>query len=214
MYVLIVALVGVVVRVAIWEKFYYAEKEGSTRAKAPEVDVETGEVYDESDVTDTQKREHVVAADKPRYLSIPKLNIQTARVIEVGIDGDNRMGTPVNIFDVGWLRNTGRPGGGGVLMMDGHNGGPTRNGVFKYLDKLVVGDLILVERGDGAIFTYRVVENKVMSVTEADAYMDTMALSPEAGREALSLITCTGGWIQTQRTYDSRAMVRAVLVDE
>jgi hypothetical protein len=43
--------------------------------------------------------------------------------------------------------------------------------------------------------------------------MSTMLKSPVPGKESLSLISCTGEWSQSQRTYLSRAMIRAVLVE-
>ena len=55
---------------------------------------------------------------------------------------------------------------------------------------------------------------KILKVSEADSYMRTLQASPIAGRESLSLITCTGEWIQAGRTYDSRVMLRATLVNQ
>ncbi|MCL2869910.1 class F sortase [Candidatus Saccharibacteria bacterium] len=166
---------------------------------------------DETIITDKQKTDYTVAPDRPRYLSIAKLGIKNARILPVGIEKNNELGTPLNIFDVGWYNASGLPGRGGVMLMDGHNGGPTMDGVFKHLDTLAVGDEIVVERGDGEMFTYQVADTKIMKVKEASAYMGSMTVSAEPGKEGLNLITCTGNWINSQATYDARVMLRAVL---
>jgi LPXTG-site transpeptidase (sortase) family protein len=168
-------------------------------------------VVDETTPSDDQVAEYQVAPSKPRYLSIPSLGIKNARVREVGVQSDGRLGTPVNIFDTAWYNKSSLPGGGGAVLIDGHNGGPTLDGVFKHLDSLAEGSTITLERGDGALFNYRVVEKKVMNVAETDAYMAAMLTSAEAGKEGLNLITCTGNWIRSDQTYDKRVTIRAVL---
>ncbi|MFV0485298.1 MAG: class F sortase [Candidatus Saccharimonadales bacterium] len=208
-------IVGCLIKVFVWEQIYYGEKEGSLRAIAgpATVDYEEETEVEEEEITEAQIREHIVAADEPRYLTIERLGTRNARVLGVGLTSDNKMGVPKSIYDVGWYNKSSKPGSGGTLLMDGHNGGPTQAGVFKKLDKLNNGDKIIIERGDGTKFTYEVVENKTMSVEEANTYMGMMQKSPVAGKESISLITCTGEWTTERRTYLSRAMVRAVLVE-
>lgn len=205
---------GCIVKVFVWEQIYYGDKEGTQRAVAgpAEIEYEEQEVSEE-EVTVEQVKQHIVPADNPRYLTIEKLGVRNARVLGVGLTSDNKMGTPTGIFDVGWYNKSSKPGSGGTLLIDGHNGGPTQAGVFKKLDSLKVGDKIVVERGDGVKFTYEVFENKTMTIEEANSYMGQMQKSPVAGKESISLITCTGEWTSVRRTYLSRAMVRAVLVE-
>ena len=102
--------------------------------------------------------------------------------------------------------------GGMSLVIDGHNGGPNVYGVFKSLPNLEVGDIIVVERGDGEVFEYSVVENVEVSLDEADTYMATAMRSPESGKESVTLISCTGEWSDARYTYLSRQFTRAVLV--
>ncbi len=168
---------------------------------------------DETVPTEQQVVEYTVAPERPRYLSIPQLGINKARVLEVGVDKNDALDTPINIFDVGWLGTSGKPGGGGTMLMDGHNGGPTMDGVFKRLGELTTDDLITIERGDGQVFKYKVVENQTMGIDDANNYMSQMLNSAEPGKEGLNLITCIGTWLQRQQTYDSRVMLRAVLVE-
>lgn len=210
-------LVACLVKVAIWEDHYYKEKEGSTRATATAVTnspEDTKEDVNEEDVTEQQKQAYKVAADRPRFLSIEKLGIDRARVLEIGLTNSGRLQTPAGIYDVGWYNASGKPGKGKTLLIDGHNGGPTKEGVFKHLPELVAGDIIMIERGDGKHFKYQVVENEEIALANADSQMQKMLTSPEAGKESLSLITCTGTWSQVQQTYLSRQFLRAVLVEE
>lgn len=198
------------IKVATFENSYYREKEGSERAEAVAVEED---VPLEEQPTETQVEEYTVAADRPRYLSIPKLGITNSRVIAVGVKSNGELGTPNNIFDVGWYESSGKPGKGKTMVIDGHNGGPHVHGVFKDLPNLVAGDIIKIERGDGTVFNYKVVENKTVVLSEADSYMKTAFRSPEPGKESLTLISCTGEWSQKQGTYLSRQFTRAVLID-
>ena len=214
---IILILAICVIRIAVWEHFYYQGMEGSTRAVATNNTIAPGDTnsdVDETDRTDDDKLAWHVSPDKPRFLSIDKLGIDRARVTEVGLSNVGRLQTPANIFDVGWYRSSGKPGSGKTLLIDGHNGGPTKEGVFKHLGNLTAGDIITIERGDGKFFRYEVVENEEVPLSEADSKMPKMLVSPVSGRESLSLITCTGAWSQVQNTYLSRQFLRAVLVEE
>lgn len=196
------------VRVATFEASYYTEKDGSERVVVQE---DEEEELIEVQPTEDEVKEYTVAPDRPRYLTIEKLGINKARVLSVGVNQQGELGTPNNIFDVGWYAESGRPGMGGTLIIDGHNGGPHVNGVFKKLPSLVEGDIIKIERGDGVKFHYKVVENKEVSLSESNAYMAVAATSPEKGVESVTLITCTGEWSDQQKTYLSRQFTRAIL---
>ena len=202
------------IRVATFEHAYYNEMEGSERDVIETVVQEEEEPLIEEVPTEEEVIEYTVAADRPRYLSIERLGISNARIIEVGVKSTGELGTPNNIFDVGWYDASGKPGQGGTLVIDGHNGGPHVHGVFKELPNLRNGDIIVVERGDGEFFKYRVVENITVALVDSDMYMATALRTPEAGKESVTLISCTGDWSQQRGTYLSRQFVRAVLVEE
>ncbi len=202
------------VRVVSFENSYYSEKEGSERVVvAGQQQVEEEEELIEEPPTKQEVYEYVVAPDLPRYLTIERLGIRNARILQMGVNSKGELDTPRNIFDVGWYQGSGKPGQGGTQIIDGHNGGPHIHGVFKDLPTLVVGDMIKVERGDGVVFNYRVVENKSVLLSESNSYMSEAARSPEKGKESVTLITCTGEWSDQQQTYLSRQFTRAILVD-
>lgn len=211
----LLALVVVVffIRVAVWENAYYREKEGSERAEVISMAVEEQEELIEEKPTEQEVVEYTVPADRPRYLTINKLGVYNARILPMGVSSSGELKTPNNIFDVGWYESSGKPGTGGTMLIDGHNGGPHVHGVFKDLPDLGEGDVIVVERGDGVKYRYAVVENKAVPLSESNAYMSVAMRSPQAGKESLTLISCTGEWSQVQGTYLSRQFTRAILVD-
>lgn len=208
--ILAILLLVFLIRVIVFENNYYHEKEGSERAIAEQLD--DGSDLDETEPTDAEKGEYVVAPDRPRYLTIEKLKVANSRILPMGVNVKGELDTPNNIFDVGWYDGSGKPGEGGTIVIDGHNGGPHIHGVFKNLPDLTRGDIIQIERGDGAIFKYVVVENNTVALTDSNNYMSTAIQSPEPGREAVTLISCTGEWSQQRGTYLSRQFTRAVLV--
>lgn len=213
----IYALLGILflvflIRVISFENYYYNEKEGSERAVVESTEEE--EELVEVKPTETEVVEYTVAPERPRYLSIDKLGVKNARILAVGVNMSGELATPNNIFDVGWYDGSGLPGQGGTMVIDGHNGGPHVHGVFKNLPSLTNGDIIVIERGDGVVFRYKVVENVSIALEDSDTYMRTAERSPEVGKESVSLISCTGEWSQTKKTYLSRQFTRAVLVEE
>lgn len=169
---------------------------------------------DESPVSKKQVDQHIVPANQPRYISIPSLGIGNTRVFKVGVDKNNQLGAPANISDAAWYEKSMTPGAGyGAVLIDAHNGGVTRDGVFAKLGTLSRGAEIIVERGDGKKFTYKVIENESMPLEEVNKTgMKKMMQSVEAGKEGLSLITCDGKWVPKYQQFDRRIMLRAVRI--
>ena len=200
------------IRVLSFENAYYNEKDGSERAVT--AISQSDEELVEEKPSNEEVREYKVAPDRPRYLTVEKVGIVNARILPMGVNTEGELDTPRNIFDVGWYEGSSKPGQGGTLIIDGHNGGPHVHGVFKELPSLSKGDIIKVERGDGEVFRYEVVENNAIALNESNAYMSTASRSPEPGTESVTLISCTGEWSQAQDTYLSRQFTRAVLVND
>lgn len=167
---------------------------------------------DESQVTPAQLDAHTVPGPQPRYISIPSIGIDKVRVVSIGLTKNNMLDTPKNINDTAWYKKSMTPGSGsGAVVIDGHNGGVTRDGVFAKLSDLTNGDEIIIERGDGQKFTYLVQTNKTMSLKEANSTgMRDMMQSIDPTKEGLSLITCAGNWVPRDKVFDKRVMVRAI----
>lgn len=168
----------------------------------------------ETEVTQKQVAAHTVAPLEPRFLSIPKLGVNKSRVVGVGVTSTNQLDTPRNIHDVGWYGKSSLPGTDtGAVLVDGHNGGPTKGGVFEHLHMLKPGDIISIERGDGQVFEYKVVENNSIKLEEMNkSGMKEMSEPISVGVQGLNIISCTGNWIPKSQTYDHRQVVRASLV--
>lgn len=169
---------------------------------------------DETVVTKKQVNEHTVPKDQPRYISIPALRIDKTRVFAVGTTKNNQLEAPKNIADAAWYRKSALPGASyGAVLINAHNGGATRDGVFAKLGTLGVNAQIMVERGDGKVFTYKVVENKSMPLEEVNKTgMKMMMQSADETKEGLNLITCDGKWVPKYQQFDRRIMLRAVRV--
>lgn len=170
---------------------------------------------DETPVTPAMVNSHTVPATHPRYISIPSLGIEKARVQNIGLTKNNILDTPKNISDTAWYNKSATPGQGyGSVLIDGHNGGVSRDGVFAGLERLVNDDEIIIERGDGKLFTYKVVENKTESLQDANTIGMQRLMTPfETSKEGLGLVTCAGKWVPRDKVFDKRIMIRAVASD-
>lgn len=209
--VLALLFAGFFIKVAIWEHNYLKRMEGSERATAPMVSVDEGEEVDDKVPTTTEVAEYTVAADKPRYFSIPSLGIRNARVVEIGLKSNGELSTPYNIYDVGWYNASALPGTDKVAVMDGHSG-TNGLGIFGKLPRIENGAEIQIEMGDGRLYTYHVAETAIKKLgEEANDYMTNVFTSVEPGKGTLSLITCTGDYLLTQKTFSHRFFLRAIL---
>ncbi len=173
---------------------------------------------DETEITEDKKSSYQVPNPLfPRFLSIPNLKISNARIIQLGlIKNTSQLDSPISIHDAGWYIKSALPGSfKGALLMDGHNGGPTKGGIFENLGNLSKGSDIIVERGDGQKITYEVRDNREMSVNEINDEnnplgMSTMLDSIDPLKEGLNIITCVGDWDYSKSTFNKRVMLRAV----
>lgn len=152
--------------------------------------------------------DYQVAPSMPRYLVIPKLQIQ-ARVLSVGITGDGSVGTPGNVFDTAWYNQSAPLGQPGATLIDGHISSWTSPGVFYNLNELKSGDTIEVQRGDGRIFTYVVSKTVVYGSSSVDM---RQVLNPVvAGKSGLNLMSCFGSVASGTNDFNKRIVVYATL---
>jgi LPXTG-site transpeptidase (sortase) family protein len=150
---------------------------------------------------------YAVAANLPRYIFIPKLSVQ-AIIRPLGLTANDQLATPDNVYDTGWYTRSSAPGQPGVTVIDGHVSSWTTNGVFYGLKTLQTGDVIQIERGDGATVSYSVVKKQVYTYQQVDM---SALLSPiDAGKPGLNLITCTGNVIKGTNDFNERVVIFAV----
>ena len=71
-----------------------------------------------------------VAPYLPKYINIPSIGIDKARIIRLGHFADGQIATPNNIYDTGWYENSSLPGKPGAMFVFGHVSSWTADGVF------------------------------------------------------------------------------------
>ena len=152
---------------------------------------------------------YTVAPNLPKYLIIPKLNVD-ARVLSVGVTSKGAVGAPENIYDTAWYNESAEPGQPGAMLIDGHISSWTAHGVFYGLSRLSPGDTIRVERGDKTMFSYSVVKTVIYPSNNVDM---KAALAPVVtGQPGLNLISCTGDVIPETNSFSERIVVFATQV--
>lgn len=151
---------------------------------------------------------YLVAQPYPRYISISSLGLE-ARVRRLGLDSKGAVGSPNNIFDVGWYDGSVRPGekdGSSVLV--GHVAGPSQQGIFWGLPKIEIDAIIVIEKGNGESIRYRV--TKVDKLPAGDIDMTQYIKSDVPGTHDLKLITIAGKYATLNEQYSGRLVVTAV----
>ena len=146
---------------------------------------------------------------QPRSLVIPALGID-APVGAYGLDSRGRMDVPNNVDEVGWYKFGPTPGGEGSAVLAAHvdlrSQGP---GVFFDLKSLAPGSLVEVEYEDGSHAEFTVVARR--SYLKEELPLD--AIFARHGSPVLTLVTCGGGFSESDRSYDSNVVVFAVPSD-
>jgi LPXTG-site transpeptidase (sortase) family protein len=163
------------------------------------------DVPDETPPTDIHN--YHVAANMPRFIRINRLGVE-ARVKRIGTKPNNQLESPGNVFDTGWYDGSSKPGEAGAALIDAHVAGPTKHGVFYDLKKLVAGDDIQIERGDGKLINYRVVNSKSFPADSVD--MASTLVSVDSTKPGLNLMTCDGQFDSKTNQYKNRLVVYAV----
>jgi LPXTG-site transpeptidase (sortase) family protein len=182
------------------------DQQGGSTQKSVKVGV------DGTKKTPEQHDAYTVPAEHPKNLIIGSLGVN-ANILPMGLVKDNALDAPKTAWDVGWYNKSVLPGTGeGALLIDGHvNDQLGKPGVFYGINSLKVGDSMSIERGDGTMYTYSVVQVEQKPLADVD--MGKMLRSISPGKEGLNLITCGGEYDDARGSYDDRVLVYAVRVD-
>lgn len=146
----------------------------------------------------------------PKYVSIPAIGVNKARILSLGLTGDNAIAVPTNGYDTGWYNGSAKPGQAGAMFIYGHVAGWNEGGVFYNLKKLKPGDKITVTRGDDTIYTYQVDSLKVYPATSID--MNTILSPTDPAKPGLNLMTCVWTIVNGKSEFNSRQVVFSSLV--
>lgn len=141
--------------------------------------------------------------DDPKKIIISKIKVD-GYIQNVGLDKNNQIVAPGNIYIAGWYVNSARPGKKGLSIIDGHLNGYKNDGIFINLDQLKSGDGLTVEMGDGNKYDYKVLKVETVDEGKASAYL--FSQSPKVAKQ-LNLITCGGNYDKSKQYYDKRIIV-------
>lgn len=159
--------------------------------------------------TKKEVKSYDVAPTLPKYISIPKIGIQEARILSLGTRSDGHIDTPKTAYDTGWYNKSAKPGQQGATFIDGHVAGYGGGGIFYNLHKLKAGDQITITRGDNKIYVYKVVSIKTYSASRVD--MNTVLSPVDPKKPGLNLMTCTWDVVQGKSVFKNRVVVFASL---
>lgn len=180
---------------------------------AKEVEVASGdnatpEQKQAAEGKDEEPREDALAnyrvpATHPRVIYIDKIGVK-GRVLALGLNPDQSIQATVNIFDTAWYTGSSKPGEPGVSLISGHASGPSREGLFAYVDTLNSGDKLTIERGDGSKLVYQVENKEEYPLDQVDM---SKVLSADDDEDRLNLITCSGEWLKDMTTFNKRTII-------
>ncbi|MCR4334169.1 MAG: class F sortase [Patescibacteria group bacterium] len=146
---------------------------------------------------------HIIEKDiYPVYLSIPSIGIKTT-VESMSVAEDGTMEVPSRTNIVSWYKLGARPGTIGNAVIAGHYdnmfGLPA---VFYKLNKLKIGDEVIIENNDKSIIRFKVVKSTSYNskVISDEVFGPTTAYR-------LNLITCDGKWNPQNGSYPNRLVV-------
>lgn len=168
-------------------------------------------------------RETAPTQSDPARIEIPAIGV-SAPLVPLGLDPKNKTVMVPDLQHVdqaswyceGYEKQHGTllcPGGGvipgndGPAAIYGHIDGHNRDGVFRHLPELHVGDPINIRRADGTTMVFTVY--KVQTVHKAN--FSSKDVYGDVPRPELRLITCTGKFIGGQLGYEDQGIVYAAL---
>jgi len=144
----------------------------------------------------------------PKKFFIPKIAVE-AEVDSVGIAENGSMSLPRKLENVGWYKYGARPGEEGNAVLAGHfDNGKGKPGVFYNLSKLVSGDEVFVEDGNGGIVKFIITENILVDYENPPVEVLERVFGETLDKN-LVLITCEGEWLEDKHSYTKRLIVFA-----
>ena len=157
---------------------------------------------------DAQAEVPELGFSRPVSLSIPRIGV-TSALVDIGLDSDGVMETPVPVQRAGWFTPSPAPGVPGATVIAGHVTWDQEPSVFYELGSLQPGDHVRVRRADGVV--------TVFAVTRTGSFpkdsFPTESVYTQPSRSELRLITCGGTYDARTSRYLSNVVVWAEIVD-
>lgn len=148
------------------------------------------------------------SAPAPVELIIESIGISSAAVIDVGVESNGEMEIP-GASQVGWYRFGPSPGEPGSAVLAAHIAFNGRDGVFRDLDAIEVGDVVEVTYDDETSQRFRVTEIAQYAKDE----LPVGRIFAKDGAPELTLITCGGDFNRSLRSYSDNVVAYAEPID-
>ena len=147
------------------------------------------------------------AVPAPVSVDVPALGLAEP-LLDLGVAGDGTAEVPEDPDRAGWFTGGGRPGARGPTVLLGHVDSTAGPGVFAGLRDLVPGDVVDVTVADGSVARYAVTTTEQVP----KGSFPTAAVFGATTEDVLRLITCTGDFDRSARSYVDNLVVTAVRV--
>lgn len=180
---------------------------------ASEHRIDAGEVYDRPLGAATPAPVVAPVVEPPLRDSAYRLVIDSigvnANVFTYGVNAERVPEVPLNGEDVAWYDFSARPGTGSNAVFAGH---VTWNGraVFYDLDRVAVGEQIVLKGGDGKELSYVVSESYLVDPNDPTS----ISVMAATDNDVITIITCSGTFFYTGDPvyggeYTQRRIIRA-----
>ncbi len=152
-----------------------------------------------------------VAPSPPVKIEIPSIGVSDD-FVDLHLNPDGTLEVPTDYQQVGWYADGAVPGDTNKppTIIAGHVDSYQGPAVFFDLDKVKIGDQVRVTQQDGTIAVYDVYAASQYPKTEFPA----SEVYKTRSASELVLITCTGAFDRTARSYDDNLVLSARLVPE
>ena len=147
-------------------------------------------------------------APSPVGLRIESLGIGDAAVVDVGVEPNGEMEIP-GATEIGWYRFGSSPGEPGSAVLAAHIAFNGRDGVFRNLDDIEVGDIVEVLYGDGSSQRFEITETAQYAKDE----LPIDRVFAKDGSPELTLITCGGDFNRSLNSYTDNVVAYAEPID-
>jgi hypothetical protein len=141
-------------------------------------------------------------APTPVRLALPTLGVDT-ELIALGLEDDGSLEVPEDAHVAGWWAGGAGPGERGPAVVVGHVDSHEGPGVFVDLGDLTPGDRVVIVREDGSAVHFDV--ERLERHPKDD--FPTEAVYGATDAPTLRLVTCSGEFDPTARSYDDNLVV-------
>lgn len=152
--------------------------------------------------------EHRNDLPAPNSISISRIGVSNATVVDVGVEDNGDMEIPESDA-VGWYRFNPTPGENGSAVLAAHISFNGANGVFRYLSDVEPGDVVTIGYDDGSSGTFEVFE--VSQYDKQELPLDR--IFDKDGDPVLTLITCGGDFNRSVSSYEDNFVAYAIPID-